>query len=345
MSRKLSKAIGILSLPVLGLALMSCSSDSDTNGDGSDNGDAKPITISFAHSYEESHPHHVCGAQVIADRIADQPELNMTIEIFSNSQLGGDAERINSIISGDIDMDLQGSSAISAVYPPIGVLDAAYAFESADHMFDYFGSDASAGIRDGLLDETGVRSLGAFYFGDRTFSANSPIRSPEDLKGLKIRYPQSPAYLLNAEAVGAEAVDVAFEEVYLALQQGIADGQENPVPTVKSMSLDEVQSHISMNRHQVGFQVVVFNDKTWNKLNSDQQSALQKIVDEVSVENRACIEQAEQDILDEWKSSGKMTVVEDVDRQAFIDKAEAFFLNHFTGEDLEVYKSIRESAN
>src|SRR5690606_30218444 len=105
--------------------------------------------------------------------------------------------------------------------------DSAYIFNNTDHMFKFIDSDASNGLKEDMLAETGIRTLNAFYFGDRTFSANTPIRHPDDLQGIRIRFPNSPAFLANAAAMGAEPVAIAFEELFLALQQGLADGQEN----------------------------------------------------------------------------------------------------------------------
>ncbi len=98
---------------------------------------------------------------------------------------------------------------------------------------------------------------------------------------------------------------------------------------------------MSLNNHQVGFQFLIVNDDTWTGLNDTQRAALTEAITDARAQDRECIEQDTQTILDEWKSSGSMTIVEDVDRQAFIDKAEAFFLNHFTGAELELYQAIR----
>ena len=99
-----------------------------------------------------------------------------------------------------------------------------------------------------------------------------------------MRFPDTPRYLANAEALGAEAVAVAFEEVFLSLQQGVIDGQENPIPTIASLNLPEVQSHVSLTEHQAGFQFVIVSDATWQTLSPEQQTALTGAIREV----RAC---------------------------------------------------------
>jgi len=322
-----------------GLMLAGCSSGG--GGDGGDGGGT--IELVFANSYADDHPHNRCGATVIAEKLNGM-DVGLDVQVFANSTLGSDADRFTSLMAGDIDIDMQGSSAISSTYAPIGVLDAAYVFRGADQMFDYFDSEASETLKSDLLEATGTRVVEPYFFGMRTFSANSPIRTPEDLEGLRMRFPDTPAYLANAEALGADAVAVAFEELFLALQQGIIDGQDNPIPTVASMSLDEVQSHVSLSNHQAGFQLVLINEDTWQSMNDEQQEAVASVIAEQRQPNRECIDGATEDIIQDWTTTGQVEVVEDVDIEAFEDKAEAYFLDKFTGADLELYKSIRESA-
>ena len=339
--KKLVAPLALLSAAALLLA--GCSSGGG-GGDGAGDGSGgETIELTFANSYTDDHPHSRCGATLIAEKINGM-DIGLDIQVYTNSTLGNDADRFISLMAGDIDIDMQGASAISATYEPIGVLDSAYVFRGADQMFDYFDSEASESVKNDLLEATGTRVIQPYFFGMRTFSANTPIRTPEDLKGLRMRFPDTPAYLANAEALGANAVAVAFEEIFLGLQQGIIDGQENPIPTVASMSLDEVQKYVSLSNHQTGFQFVLFNEETWQSMNEEQQTAVTEVITEVRETNRECIDQDQQDIIDGWNETGAVEVIEDVDIAAFEEKAEKYFLDKYTGADLELYKSIRESA-
>jgi TRAP-type C4-dicarboxylate transport system substrate-binding protein len=178
----------------------------------------------------------------------------------------------------------------------------------------------------------------------RQFTSNTPIRTPDDLQGLRMRFPDSPQYLQNAEAIGAEAVPVAFEEVYLSLQQGVIDGQENPVPTINDLNLPEVQSHVSLSAHQTGFVLAIVNEETWQSLTPEQQNALQDAISSTREGDRQCIEDDQQQLLDDWTANGTMTVVDDVDRDQFSQQAEAFFLENLEGSKLELYQAIRDLA-
>lgn len=328
------------------LAVAACGGDSDdtSNASGDTGGGGETVELSFANSYPDEHPHNACGAFVVRDTLAEG-DSGLDVEVFSNSQLGGDADRFTSVASGDIDIDIQGSSAISASFPEIGALDAAYAFDGPDAMFEFVDSEAFEGVKERMLEQTGVRILDAWYFGMRHFTANEPIREPADFEGLRMRFPDTPQYLANAEALGATAVPVAFEEVFLALQQGTIDGQENPIPTIQSLNLPEVQSHVSLTGHQVGSVMAIVSEETWQSLSEEQQQALEDTISEVREGDRQCIEDAEAELVEQWQSEGTMEVVDDVDVETFSEQAEEYFLENYDGATLELYQQIREMAD
>lgn len=301
------------------------------------------VELVLAHSYQEGQPQVVCGSDVIKE-VAEAADVGLTVEVFGASQLGGDAERIESVISGDIDIDIQGASALASVYEPMSVADGAFVFDDSDHVYNFFTSDASTPLKDGFYEATGVRILGAWNTGARQFTANVPIREPEDLEGLRMRFPPSPSFLLNAEAMGAEAVEVAFEELYLALQQGTVDGQENPIVNIDAINLDEVQDYISMSAHQLSTNLIVFNGETWDSLSAEQQQALQDGVEEAMVQEPQCAADSEEEILAEWRESGALEIVDDVNRDAFRERAEPFLRDAYTDAQIEVLEAIRSAA-
>jgi len=302
------------------------------------------VELVLAHSYQEGQPQVVCGTDVIKE-IAEGADVGLTIEVFGASQLGGDADRIESVISGDIDIDVQGASALAAVYEPMSVVDGAFVFDDSEHLYRFFTSDASDELTQGFEEATGVAILGAWNTGARQFTANVPINGPDDLQGLRMRFPPSPQFLLNAEAMGAEPVEVAFEELYLALQQGTVDGQENPIVNIDAINLDEVQDYISMSSHQLSSNLVVINAATWNGLSADQQQALAAGVEEAMVQEPECAAQSEQELLDGWRDSGALEIVEDVDRDAFREMAEPFLREAWSEEQIAVLDAIRSTAD
>lgn len=297
--------------------------------------------LSFANSYTLNHPHNECGTALVQQQMND---VDVQIDMYPSSQLGGDADRFTSMMNGDIDIDLQGSSALASVYEPIGVLDMAYVFDDTDHLFRWFDSSASDEVISDFEEATGTKVLDIWYQGDRTFSGNQPIREPADLDGMRVRYPESPAHLMSAAAMGVEPVAVAVEEVYMALQQGIADGQENPIAFTAENSLDEVVDYVSLSRHALGNQLVVVAGDTWDRLSAEQQDHLQTAVSTTRSENRACAEAAEEEILTRWHEQGSPIVIEDVDREAFREKTLAYLEENLSEGELETLESIRSAS-
>lgn len=317
--------------------LTACSGQSSTEATDGD------ITINFSSSQSEATPNFYCGMELFKERIEAQ-DIGIKVDLFPSSQLGPDAERVGLLQSGDIDMDLQ-EAGLASVYPNVGILGAAYVFDDTDHAFDWI-DNASDDFRTGFNEASGATIIDGWYYGNRTFTSNKPIYGPDDLKGQQIRFPDTPQYLANAEALGANAVAVAYEEIYVALQQGIADGQENPVVGTESMSLDEVQKYVALNDHQVSIHWVTISDATLDKMTEEQQEAVFETVRGIREENRDCVDEQTEVVLDEWRAGDQITVIErdEVDRDAFIEGAEEFFGEHYTGEELEFYQSIRELA-
>ena len=323
------------------LLLVACTGTGGTAGAGASAGnDIRELTL--AHSYSEDQPQHRCGAQVIADEV-DAADVGLKIEIYPSSQLGGDADRIASVASGDIDIDIQGASALGAVYEPISVLDAAYAFDDADHLAAFMASDASSTLVDAFAESSGVRTIGAWSAGARHFTSNEPIRTPEDLEGMRIRFPGSPQFLMNAKALGATATEVAYEELYLALQQGTVSGQENPITNIQSQSLDEVQDFLSLSAHQLNTNLVIMSP-VWQDLSVEQQEVLTAAVETAVTKITVCVAEDEEASLEEWRAAGDWEIIEDVDVDAFRTKAVAYLEENLTGESLEVFQAIRDAA-
>jgi TRAP-type C4-dicarboxylate transport system substrate-binding protein len=317
----------------------------DETGDGAAS-ENDPVTLTVATSQNEQTPNYFCGVELLKERL-EEADMGFTVELYPASQLGPDADRFPQVQAGDIDIDLQGASALSATYEPIGVVDAAYAFDDVDHAFQWI-DESSEELFTGFHEATGVNIVDGWFFGNRTFTTKDvEVTSPDDLAGVPIRFPNSPIFLANAEALGVTSpVSVAVEEVYTALQQGIAVGQENPIVATRSSSYDEVLNTAILNNHNVGIHWILVSDKTYEKMSDEQAAFLEETIHEIRPENRDCVDESTEEILDEYRGDDNFTVVEteDIDMDAFISQAEEFFNGYFTGENLEAYQAIRETA-
>jgi TRAP-type C4-dicarboxylate transport system substrate-binding protein len=153
------------------------------------------------------------------------------------------------------------------------------------------------------------------YYGQRQVTANKAISKPEDMKGMKLRVPPAPLFLMFTKSVGANATPIAFAEVYLALQQGTVDGQENPLPTILAKKFYEVQSHIILTGHITECLVSIVGGHVWSKLTPDEQKIFQDVLKEAASKATDAIRASEQVLAAEFKTLGK-TVIEP-DREAF----------------------------
>lgn len=323
------------------LMVVGCSGGGSTGSAGDDS-----VTLTVSLTQNEETPNYYCGVELLKERLEDA-DIGVSVDLFPSSQLGPHADRFPMVQSGDIDIDLLGGSELATSFAPIEAVDAAYAFDDVDHAFSWI-DDGSDELFTAFHDATGVEIVDGWLFGNRTFTTKDvEVRSPEDLAGVPIRFPNSPGFLANAEALGVDSpVSVAVEEVYTALQQGIAVGQENPIVATHSSSYDEVLNTVMLNDHNVGIQFVVVSDKTFEKLNEEQTELLEKTIHEIRDENRTCVEDETDEIVQGYRDDANFTVIEkkDIDIDAFIKKAEAYFSDHYTGDTLKAYQSIRDSA-
>ena len=138
------------------------------------------------------------------------------------------------------------------------------------------------------------------------------IRTPADMKGMKLRVPQAPMYLMFTKAVGANAVPIAFSEVYLALQNGTVDGQENPLPTIQAKKFYEVQSHINLTNHITSDLIAVMGAHVWNRLTPAERQTFETVFKEMAERSTATIRASELSLEEWFKQQGKTVVQPDI---------------------------------
>ena len=165
-------------------------------------------------------------------------------------------------------------------------------------------------------DATGHSVMGLVYYGQRHVTSNFPILKPDDMEGLKIRVPNSPVMLMFPNAVGANPTPMAFSEVYLALQQGVVDAQENPLPTIKFKKFYEVQSNINLTGHLLNSLLIIASDSAMGKM-GDDSDAVREVLNEAATKVSDSIYQAETDLISWFRDEG--TQVNEIDRKPFQD--------------------------
>lgn len=189
------------------------------------------VKLKYAHVYETNEPYHT-EAVWAAGEIAKRTNNKYQIDVFPASALGNEQQINQALPLGTIDMIYTGAAFAGATFKPIAISNAPYMFQNFDHWKAYSESPLFKELADGYDKASGNKILALTYYGARHTTANKALMTPADTKGMKLRVPQAPLYLMYAKAIGANASPIAFAEVYLALQQKTVDGQENPLPTI-----------------------------------------------------------------------------------------------------------------
>ncbi|MDB6176389.1 sialic acid TRAP transporter substrate-binding protein SiaP [Paracoccus sp. Z330] len=274
-------------------------------------------TLKFAHVYETGHPLHQ-GALRVAEEVEKATEGRVTIEVYPASQLGEELALSEGLTLGTMDIIYTGIGFVSSYYAPIGMTDYPFTLRGMDHWRAFRGSDLLTEMKSELSNAMGgVEVAAVSYYGARHVTANKPVTTPADMEGLKIRVPNAPAYLIFPEATGANPTPMAFSEVYLALQQGVVDAQENPLTTIQAKKLYEVQSDISLTGHIMNSTLTLLSPMTVSKIGEDDAAILRQALVDNATRVTDQIEKAENELADWFTEQG--TNVNVVDRTPFIE--------------------------
>lgn len=272
--------------------------------------------LKWAHVYETSEPFHTASVWA-AQEINKRTSNRYSIDVYPASQLGKEADINQGLSLGSVDMIISGSSFAAKSYPPIGVTYYPYTFRDADHLLAYTKSDIFKELAKGYEDKTGHHIVAVTYYGVRHTSSNKPIKTCADMKGLKIRVPDVPAYLAMPRACGANTAPIAFAEVYLALQNGTVEAQENPLTTIEAKKFYEVQKHIVLTGHIVDHLNTIISASLWKKLSPEDQKIFTDVAQEAAAKATAEIKVNEAKLVTFFKDKG-LTVTE-VNKDDFRD--------------------------
>jgi tripartite ATP-independent transporter DctP family solute receptor len=270
--------------------------------------------LRWAHVYEITEPYHT-EALWAASEIKKRTNGKFDITVFPASQLGNENQLNEALGFGAIDIVYVGINFAAATYPPLGITGAPFMLRDLDHWKAYRDSKLFSELVQGYDEKTRHKIAALTYYGQRHVTANKPIRKPDDMKGMRLRVPPAPLFLMFTKSVGADATPIAFSDVYTALQQGLVDGQENPLPTIMAKKFYEVQSHIVLTGHITESMVTVIGSHVWDKLTPDERKIFADTLKEAAARATEAIEASERILAGEFKKLGK-TVIEP-DREAF----------------------------
>lgn len=238
-------------------------------------GDPVELTVTLTAVSTDTHAQAMMKFKEKCEELSDG---NITVNVFTDAQLFTQEEEVAAVVMGDADMTLTSASWLTTGSPWVSMFTAGYLFNSYDHMTTTLNGEIGEEVFTKISEEQGLLPLGAWYLGSReiSLSDDKQISTPEDLKGVTLRMPNSEAWLFLGEALGANPTPLSFSELYLALQTGSVDGQDNPLGTVDSAKFYEVQKSITLTHHLV--------DSVWPAINNDKWASLTDAQKEIILE-------------------------------------------------------------
>ena len=275
---------------------------------------AQAQRLRWAHVYEVNEPYHTVALWA-AEQVRERSGGRLNIEVFAASALGNEPQINQGLTLGTVDVIYTGVGFAGATYRPMALPHAPYVFRDFDHFTRFRGSDLFKELVQGYDRQTGHHALALTYYGDRHMTANRSIMVPADVRGMKLRVPQAPSFLMLTRALGANATPIAFAEVYLALQSGTVDGQENPLPTIQAKKFYEVQSHISLTGHITESLLTIVSQTAWRRMSDADKAMLAEVLGQAADRATAEIRRQEGELPEWFKAQGK--TVQTPDRAAF----------------------------
>jgi tripartite ATP-independent transporter DctP family solute receptor len=259
--------------------------------------------LKWAHVYETSEAFHKWSVWA-ADEIKKRSDGRYQIDVYPASQLGKENDINQGLSLGTVDIIISGSSFAAKAFPRIGVTYYPYTFRGPEHLLAYTRSDIYKELTAGYEQKTGNEIVATTYYGTRHTTSNRAIAKCADMKGLKMRVPDVPAYLAMPRACGANTTPIAFAEVYLALQNGTVEAQENPLPTIEAKKFFEVQKHIVLTGHIVDHLNTVVAGGVWKKLNEADRKLFTDVMLEAAAKATQEVAGRERELAAVFRSKG-----------------------------------------
>lgn len=277
---------------------------------------AQAVKMTLGHGAAPGNPRHE-AAVLFADRVKAKTNGRIEIQVAHSAQLGDDAAMITALRSGTIDMSANSQGAIANVVPEYAALGLPFLF--ADVQKAWALLDGPVGAE--LTKRTAAKGMVVLGYWDNGIrhvtNGKRAVKAPADLKGLKIRTPPDTMTVDIMQTLGADTQQIKFAELYVALQQGVVDGQENPLTNIASAKLYEVQKYLTLTGHKYESNPFLISKRSWDKLSAADQKAFTEAAAEATQAQRKLSKEADEKLVAELK--GKGVQIDTVDRKAFVE--------------------------
>lgn len=255
----------------------------------------------------------VAALTAAGKEIAEKSGGRIEMQVFPASQLGTQRDMIDALAGNALQLYTDGAATFGAWVPAISVLESPYVWRDAAHMARGMASPDAKSLIDSLVKTRGMRIVDTIYYGTRQLTtAGKAVNHPRDMEGFKLRVPPVDVFNAMAEAWGARPTPINFGELYLALKQGVVDGEENPLPTIQSAKLYEVQKYLVLTAHIITPRFVVVNEQFWRGLSDADRGLVQAAIAKAVTESYAEIIKQEGELADTFTKAGMSVITPDV---------------------------------
>lgn len=240
------------------------------------------VKLQLSHQLSNTHSLHEAALK-FADLVKEKSNGTMEIEIFPSGALGTERENLEALQSGVLDMAVIAVEFYPSYVKEAGVFVLPYIYKDYEHQTNVLKGEAGNKLKEIILDQTGVRVLSYYQQAFRQiFTTGTPINNVDDIKGLKIRVPESPTYVSTFNMLGAAPTPVAWGETYTALETGVVQGLENTPESIYSSSMHEVTKYMNIADHISGPTTFSISNKIHEKLTKEQQAILAEAAEEAA---------------------------------------------------------------
>lgn len=273
------------------------------------------VELKFAHAAPETDLQQDL-AKFFAEKVKERTNGEVTVKVYPHGQLGNDQQMITGVRSGIVDIEMSGLNNFEGLMPKVGAVLLPYIFTSREHAYRVLDGKVGKELLDQFSD-FGMVGLGFPENGYRNITnSRKPIRTPEDVVGLKIRTNNSKALNEMFALLKANPTPLPVSELYTALETGVVEAQEHPIPITHSFHYDEVQKYLSLTEHSYAMLVIAMNKNRFASLTPVQQQVIKDVAKEaVAYERKLSIEK-EAGMLADLEQRG-MRINKDVDKAAF----------------------------
>jgi tripartite ATP-independent transporter DctP family solute receptor len=324
------------------LVLSACGSNgngssSESTGNGEEEQAVESITWKFGHLANEDHLWHKTALK-FGELVSEKTNDQIQIEIYPNNQLGGETDTINSIKAGTADLVISGETMANWA-PKAALMAVPYAFRDEAHLVNVIEGEIGQGIEEEIIEKVGLTPLYYHTRAPRNLTSNQPISTPEDLKNFRMRVPNVPLFLSVWEAAGARPQVMDFNEVFTGLQQGVIDGQENPLDLIHSAGFAEVQGYVNETEHVYSWIYILVGNEQFAELSDELQAAVMEAAEEAQAYGKELFDQEFSGYKDALIEKG-MTFNSDVDQDAFREAMLPAIQESLTEEQYALYEEI-----